>query len=537
MSVTVEDLLRLPSLRRAEVLGGAKGLPRIVSSISVLESVDPGILIDELFPQGEFFGSEIVITGFVNILEDVERQCANIRRMAEGGEVGLILFYVGVYLPRVDQRLIDLADELDFVLICMPKGERSLRYSEVISDVTDCIYRDRMKQESVVTEILERAAALPQHLRSVNTVLQMLSDRTTLTLVLCDSSMRILNLAAWPRSLEGTVKRGIEECRDFPGEWETKPCGFLPDASWSRYTLRMEKGGVMELLVINEGLSSGKSSPDKRLAEQIIDVVRLGINIWGQQHSEVAVHELVHAILQDEPMKMRRLADIFRIRVEDIHEMWMICGEKEESPVYLKKEIAALKTFAENCADTVVADLYEGKLLLFLSDPYSVKEAKQQIAGLLEQVRRQDAAMTLTRCNGLRNTGEVRQAYLCHQECLADTRRVFFGRASFGIGELQFVRGCRQLIERGEESIRQCLSCLKGLEGSYEEGNLADTLGVYLLDGGASITRTAELLYIHKNTVKYRLQRITDVLGCRPDKMPEGMEIYRAAAVRRLLDI
>lgn len=105
MSVTVEDLLSLPSLRRAEVLGGAKGLLRIVSSISVLESVDPGILIDELFPQGEFFGSEIVITGFVNILEDVERQCANIRRMAEGGEVGLILFYVGVYLPRVDDRL------------------------------------------------------------------------------------------------------------------------------------------------------------------------------------------------------------------------------------------------------------------------------------------------------------------------------------------------------------------------------------------------------------------------------------------------
>lgn len=48
--MTVEDLLRLPSLRRAEVLGGAKGLLRIVSSISVLESVDPGILIDELFP-------------------------------------------------------------------------------------------------------------------------------------------------------------------------------------------------------------------------------------------------------------------------------------------------------------------------------------------------------------------------------------------------------------------------------------------------------------------------------------------------------
>ena len=53
MSVTVEDLLELPSLRRAKVLGGQGGLTKIVSSISVLESVDPDFLIDELFPQEE----------------------------------------------------------------------------------------------------------------------------------------------------------------------------------------------------------------------------------------------------------------------------------------------------------------------------------------------------------------------------------------------------------------------------------------------------------------------------------------------------
>ena len=39
MSVTVEDLLRLPSLRHAKVLGGAGGLHKVVSSISVLESI------------------------------------------------------------------------------------------------------------------------------------------------------------------------------------------------------------------------------------------------------------------------------------------------------------------------------------------------------------------------------------------------------------------------------------------------------------------------------------------------------------------
>lgn len=165
MSVTVADLLNLPSLRQAKVLGGRNGLGKIVSSISVLESVDPGILIDPLFPQGEFYGSEIVITGFLNCRDDVQRQCDYLRRLAQGGEVGLILYYVGIYMPKVDPKLIQLADELDFVLICMPEGEQALRYGEVINDVTACIFRDQAKQNSIVLDILERVSALPKQVR------------------------------------------------------------------------------------------------------------------------------------------------------------------------------------------------------------------------------------------------------------------------------------------------------------------------------------------------------------------------------------
>ena len=195
MSVTVADLLNLPSLRQAKVLGGRNGLGKIVSSISVLESVDPGILIDPLFPQGEFYGSEIVITGFLNCRDDVQRQCDNLRRLAQGGEVGLILYYVGIYMPKVDPKLIQLADELDFVLICMPEGEQALRYGEVINDVNACIFRDQAKQNSIVLDILERVSALPKHQQSVNTVMKMLSDRICATAILCDAAFHILNLA------------------------------------------------------------------------------------------------------------------------------------------------------------------------------------------------------------------------------------------------------------------------------------------------------------------------------------------------------
>jgi hypothetical protein len=199
MSVTVADLLKLPSLREARVVAGEGGLSRIVSSISVLEYADVTLLQDNLFRNNEFYGSEIVITGFINIKENVEAQCANIRRLAEAGEVGLILYYVGIFMPKIDERLIQLSDELNFTLICMPENRMDLRYSEVICEVMEAIFKDQKSEASFVSELLERIARLPQHQRSVDTALKMLSDRIRTTVVLADASGRILNEAAWPR--------------------------------------------------------------------------------------------------------------------------------------------------------------------------------------------------------------------------------------------------------------------------------------------------------------------------------------------------
>ena len=76
---------------------------------------------------------------------------------------------------------------------------------------------------------------------------------------------------------------------------------------------------------------------------------------------------------------------------------------------------------------------------------------------------------------------------------------------------------------------------LAALQADREYHDLLDTACVFLLDCDGSVTRTAEMLFLHKNTIKYRLQRIADLLGYRLGKMPETIELYRSAAVYRLL--
>ena len=274
MSITVTDVLKLPSMRSARVLGGRKGLSRIVSSISVLEYAQINPIKTELFSSIEFLGNELAITGFMNNPDDVELQCANIRQMAEVGEVGLILFYVGILMKKVDQKLIDVADELDFPLICMPENQTNQRYSEVICEVMELIYREQMRSTNLTTELLEQAAGLPVHQRTVDSMLRMLADRLHSSIVLMDSSRRILNEAPWPRAFDNAIKA------------ELTAAEFPEPAAWKyheplnihiyRDSIQTQEGHCMDLLIFREG-----DVPDVVITRQAVEVVQLSVNIWS----------------------------------------------------------------------------------------------------------------------------------------------------------------------------------------------------------------------------------------------------------------
>ena len=89
MNVTVADCLKLPTLREAQLIAGAKGTDRAVSSVSVLEWPETKLLSNELI-----IGNELIISALVTIKDDVARQCSVLRHLRNMGAAGLVLFYV-----------------------------------------------------------------------------------------------------------------------------------------------------------------------------------------------------------------------------------------------------------------------------------------------------------------------------------------------------------------------------------------------------------------------------------------------------------
>lgn len=76
MSLTVETCMNLPAFRYAKIVAGKGGVNQSVNSITVLEYSDVDVISSDLF-----LNHEMCITAFSSIKDDVNAQCAIVRRM------------------------------------------------------------------------------------------------------------------------------------------------------------------------------------------------------------------------------------------------------------------------------------------------------------------------------------------------------------------------------------------------------------------------------------------------------------------------
>lgn len=527
MSLTVSQLMELPCLRRAKVLAGRNSLGRIVTCVSVLEYATPTDIQEKLYESIEFWGSELVITGFCNVANDVEAQCANIRKMAQAGEVGMILYYVGLIMPSVDPRLIQLADELGFVLICMPENEPNLRYGEVIHEVMDAIVRDELNNPTFAMDLLEQMSKAPKGQQTVKTILRLTSDRLRASTAITDAEYHILSAASWPRNQQTPWSQWLDCVAAHTGadtSWELH--GEHP--AWV-YRAEIRVGSSrMFLLAFPEG---GRF--DAVLWKQAVEGVRLSMGVWGRKHDQLDLSELVRAIILDEPIKMRRLGALYHVQVESLSDMWILKSVTGEN---LSQWTDAVRELSAQYVNVGLCGYYEHDILIFPVGSRTLRDMDEWTEALLQFCREHEISAKLTRCPLLQQTSDVKYAYEINHTYLEDAGRVFPLRPFFTISEIEFVKECREIAAAGRESVRHYTSLLEPILSRRDGREIVDTLTVFLLDRNSSITETAAHLFVHKNTVKYRLQKASDLLGFRVGDIPQSKNLIYALALGRIME-
>lgn len=139
MSLTVFDMMQLPPINLGTLVAGENGLDNNIELITVIE-----------YPESsEFLEQHLcAISSMTAIAYDIDKQLSLIKLLKNNNASAMILFNVGVVMPSISPQLIELCNELDFPLINMPLH---ISYYDVVKAVIDKLlsYQVQKLQESV----------------------------------------------------------------------------------------------------------------------------------------------------------------------------------------------------------------------------------------------------------------------------------------------------------------------------------------------------------------------------------------------------
>lgn len=516
MPLTIRDCCALPSLAMAQVIAGHKGLDQAVDSVSVLEWMDL-----KAFHRQFFLQNEVVITSFYSFRGDVDSQLLAIRKLKESGEVGMILYYVGVILPKVDEKIKGLADELDFPIIMMPPNRMDLRYSEAIQEISEAIRRNRAQNGDFVQNALARLAGVPEIHRTVSTVLRMLSDQLQMTLLLADNHYGDFVAAAWPLSLSLPLHELLEAYTNGAEH----PSGY---AVVAEQPVNNSKWQHAKLLAV-----SGRDTPISRTGlAQAAKVLELTFQIWKSYEFDNYSADLIGAIINGEEQSVRRLLRRHGMTSFPFRTLWVIVpkggeGGGEKLSMRLTAAYKALKKRMTISDQHHHLAVFDGFLVGILTESKPQEEAF--FASLAEQ------RLFCVQLCPLFTLVDFQQAFERTLN-VGDTAAHIYREAHMVTSqEMLFSEEIRACMNRGPEAVSDALHVLRPLTEAQDKGAaLIDTLAVFFLDCEADVDRTAEKLFLHRNTVKYRLQKAEGKLGFPVQRFPNCIELYRALAIARI---
>lgn len=521
MSITVSDLLKLPSMVHAEVAAGKNGLHKIVSSVSVLETVNPDLIDSHVRKDDRIGSGEIVITSFINAPDNEEIQYRNVCQLAQSGEVGLIIYYVGVFLKEIPQKVLNYADENDFPIICMPKNQENLRYSDAICDIMTAIVHDRDRHDSLIVTLLDMIAGLQKEKRNTGTMIRLISEQLHSSVILTDGVHKPLYESAWPREYTGIGEKlaGLREpdrispSSEFP---------LIPGSYLQQKGIATSRG-LLRLYFVTIGSPLGNA-----ILTEAAEAVRIAVNIWEQKNENAPIAELIRAIFDDDPLRMRSLASLFHIDIASVSTLWVFRAAGLTS-----RMAEDLAEFAGSCCPISFADLYDGMIVLFTGECETERDIHtihEHSLGILPE-------QTISACfTNLRDTGDVQNAFTLYKKEVEDVTKILPGRAYYSGPDLFFASECRKIADGGETEIRDALSRFDPFRKLRDSNSMVDTLCVFLLDADQGILRTSEKLFVHSNTIKYRLRIMSDCLGYPIGSMPATYGLYLAAGVKRLIE-
>ncbi len=529
MALTIREALKFGGLFGASVVAGETGIDKPIESISVLEVAESGISRWAL-------KNQLYITSFYAICDDASKQEVVIKTLIGCGCCGLVLCYVGMWVEQIDESIVELCDEAGFPLI---QARADVSYIEILEPIISLLNEESTQTVSGndYSDILNDFLAIIVNEENADVIFQQMNQRAGRKISYYDTYGKMIY------SDRGATSVRAEE--EYLGEHFNH---ILYACSRNGYTFE-EVEGEKKLLVL---IRSQKNlfglfimdCDEEELSdverELIHPLVVAGTLILRRRNHRVnlkekAVEEYVADLLvwnfPSDAKAVERgtelglmITDKTLVAVVNINSIQNMKQVKvqQEMQRYVKRVL--LGRIEE------LMKLYDpGGWLAFRSDTVILflnsRNAKMRIGDVCENILKIFSGKpNLSISIGISNEFEKEtelpagyqqafQAAVLGREHYGENRIVFYDRVWF----------FAKLKQLGEEEGAKDICC-KFLEPvtDYDRAHnteLVKTLR-YLLENNGNTKNAADKLYVHKNTVLQRREKIVELLGLSPFEMP-----------------
>ncbi|MFR8517253.1 MAG: PucR family transcriptional regulator [Emergencia timonensis] len=519
MSVTLRDCLKLPSLSLGKVIAGHKGLSSIVTTVSVLEFED-GMEEDIMTP------NELLVSALFCLKDDVDAQCQFLRKCKHNGDVGLVLFYADMILGNIDAKLLETADLLNFPIILLPGKDMGLKYSDVIGDVMEAIFYDRKVNHYFVSSTIERLSQTPEAVRTPSLALQIASDYAKASFFLCDRQYHLIASSFWPASNYLNFEIVKEAFSDDPFTDHTVVKN-QEDGVFFR-TPFVEKDDSTLILYAaskNEILYSG-------IMSEVVEIIQLFTALWHYNLNVSTKEAVIPALFDGKQHLVRHICQLTHLKAELYNEA-MIAEVRDFTP---EKEIqsflAEVRLLFAKSSIPLIADLHGTHVILLYQNEMAVKN--KLLEEDLKEILNERSFIPFYTYYHTETLFEELGKFLREYSKVKNTARgIYPHKKCFTAEDMRYALRILDLHNSVSAEKEYYCNLLRPVLDD-KDIDLMLTLSAYLLDAASELKKASEILFVHRNTVLYRLNKIKSLLGFDLAKMPMAYDIYVAVSLYRI---
>lgn len=547
MGITVREALQLPELANITVVAGAAGLNRVISSVNVMEVPDISSYVES---------GQLLLTTTYPISSNTEALNKLVPALAERGLAGLAI-KPQRYIDEIPAAMIEQADAHDFPLLRLPSDTAFTRVlnpimSEVLHRQAALLRRSEHVHRSL-TELVLQGAGMDELVCTVATLL-------ALPVAVADNGFHILAYSAGAPDTRDPFTSFLMQIQEeglYPGNGLPVQRSLWVDGRLSMVLLHPVQVGSEVYGYVCVWERGGEfSDGDVACVEQAVIVTALAfqkaraVRDTSLRFRDDFIRDLLTGRVATRDEALAR-ASLFGFDLAVPRVLLLVRQEAgPEGELSVEGRVRFQRWLESNLrysirapvAPWVTAHLGGASVTLVAPRHPEAEAAKQEA---LELARNLASAAGSDKHGGPFHLhigiGQFYPDYMCWPAAYREAQEAIdigCQAAAQAVSHYDDL-GVYRLLARVEDlvELERFSTDVLGALLRYDEkhaSNLVETLTA-LLDADGNLQQAAAILFVHYNTLRYRLQRISEIQGLQFDSVRDMSRADFALKAHRVL--